>query len=181
MDGIPNRGKIGLLVIDMQEKFKPVIPGIEDITDNISKLIKGFSVYGLPIMFTEQYPKGLGSTFPKIKEMLEEKPIEKMEFSCFKNKEFKEKIRSMGIDQLLICGIEAHVCVLQTALDAIAEGFEVFLVEDAVSSRKEMDKKTAVERAAQSGVYRVSTEMIIFQLMERAGSEEFKEIQEIIK
>jgi nicotinamidase-related amidase len=181
MDGIPKRDKIGLLVIDMQEKFRPAIADFDDIAENISKLVKSFRVFNLPIIHTQQYTKGLGPTVQGLGKLLDENPIEKNEFSCFKNREFSEKLKKNDIRQLVVCGIESHVCVLQTALDAIAEGIEVFLVEDAISSRKEPDKKIAIERMAQSGVYRVSTEMIIFQLMEKAGTDEFKEIQKIIR
>jgi len=181
MDGIPNRKEIALVVIDVQDAFRTVIFEMGRVAENCSKLVAAFKFLKVPIIHTEQYPQGLGLTIPELKILFEEKAIEKMEFSCFKNKAFKEKLKALGVKGLVICGIEAHVCVLQTALDGIKEGYQVYLVEDAVSSRKQSDWKTAVERAEQSGIYRVSTEMIIFQLMDKAGTDEFKEVQKIIK
>ena len=181
MDGIPKRGEAALVVIDVQEKFRPVIYDVQTVVSNIEKLIKAFKVFKIPVFVTEQYPEGLGATFPEIKSLIDSEPTSKLEFSCFNCSDFKQKLQDSGMRALIISGIEAHVCVLQTALDAIAEGYEVYLVEDAVSSRKESDKNTAIARAAQSGIYRVSTEMIIFQLMEKAGTEDFKEIQKIVK
>ncbi len=181
MDGIPTRKDTVLVVIDVQDAFRTAIFEMGRVAENCSKLVKAFKIFNVPLIHTEQYPQGLGLTIPELKVLFEEKPIEKMEFSCFKNKAFKERLKSISVKKLVICGLEAHVCVLQTALDGIKEGYEVYLVEDATSSRKQSDWKTAAERAQQSGVYRVSTEMIIFQLMDRAGTEEFKEIQEIIR
>jgi len=184
MDGIPNRKSTALVVIDVQDSFMPVIFEMGRVTDSCSKLVKAFKILKMPLVFTEQYPQGLGQTIPDLAVLMEDKAVEKTEFSCFRNKVFKEKLdklKKAGVKQLVLCGIEAHVCVLQTALDAISEGFEVFVVEDAVSSRKRTDWQTAMDRLQQSGAYRVSTEMILFQLMEKAGTEEFKQVQEIIK
>ncbi len=181
MEGIPERGELALLVIDVQEKFRPAISGFESMVGNISKLVRAFRVFGVSVIRTEQYSKGLGPTVPELAGLFDEEPVEKSEFSCFDNQEFKQKLKHSHVRGLVICGIEAHVCVLRTALDAIAKGYEVYLVEDAVSSRKESDRKTAIARAAQSGAYRTSTEAIIFQLMEKAGTEEFGEIRKIVK
>jgi nicotinamidase-related amidase len=181
MNGIPEKDNILLLVIDVQEGFRPAIFEFDRVIGNCSKLIRSFETMGLPMMHTEQYPKGLGSTVFELNMFFKDKPLEKTEFSCFRNEAFKESIKKLGKKQLAVCGIEAHVCILQTALDGIAEGYEVFLVEDAISSRKGSDKKIATERMAQSGVYRVSSEMLIFQLLNNAGTSEFKEIQKIVK
>jgi nicotinamidase-related amidase len=181
MDGIPKRSEVALVVIDVQEKFRPAIFEFDRVLDNCSKLIKAFKVFKLPIIRTEQYSKGLGCTVPELQKLMDGNAIEKMEFSCFDNAEFKHKVNGSHMRGLVICGIEAHVCVLKTALDALKEGLEVYLVADAISSRKESDYKTAIDRVAQSGAYKVSTEMIIFQLMEKAGTDEFKEIQKIVK
>jgi nicotinamidase-related amidase len=184
MDGIPERKSTALVVIDVQDRFMPVIFEMGRVAENCSKLVKALKILKVPVVFTEQYPQGLGQTIPDLAVLMEDKPLEKIEFSCFKNKAFKErlyKLRKSGVKQLVLCGIEAHVCVLQTALDAIDKGYEVYVVEDAVSSRKRTDWQTAMDRLQQSGAYRVSTEMIIFQLMEKAGTEEFKKVQEIIK
>lgn len=181
MDGIPNRKETALIVVDVQEKFRPVIFEFDRVVENSSKLIRAFHAFKVPIIHTEQYSKGLGVTVPELAALLREKPVEKAEFSCFRNETFRKHVKGLGVKSLVICGIEAHVCVLQTALDAIREGYEVYIVKDAISSRKKSDWKTAMDRAAQSGAYSVSTEMIIFQLMEKAGDGEFKEIQKIVK
>ena len=184
MDGIPDRKSIALVVIDVQDRFMPVIFEMCRVADACSKLVKSLKILKIPVVFTEQYPQGLGQTIPDLAVLMEDKPLEKIEFSCFKNKAFKEqmtKLKKSGVKQLVLCGIEAHVCVLQTALDAIDEGFGVYVAEDATSSRKRTDWQTAMDRLQQSGAYRVSTEMIIFQLMEKAGTEEFKQVQAIIK
>ncbi len=180
MDGIPKRGEIALVVIDVQEKFRPAIFEMSRVIDNCSKLIKAFRIFGMPVIITEQYPQGLGPTVPELAQLVDITPIQKNEFSCFDCARFTDALPS-HIRGLVICGIEAHVCILQTVLDAIHKGYEVYMVEDAISSRKENDWRAAAVRAGQSGAYRVSTEMIIFQLMGRAGTDEFKEIQELIR
>jgi len=181
MDGIPKKGDIALIVVDVQEKFRPAIFEFPRVIENCSKLVEAFKALKMPILHTEQYPKGLGKTVSELDKLFKEKPLEKTEFSCFGNAVFRKRLEDLDMHELVICGIEAHVCVLQTALDAIRLGYEVFLVEDAISSRKKTDWKTAVKRAQQSGAYRASTEMVIFQLLEKAGTEEFKEIQKIVK
>jgi len=169
-----------LIVIDIQEKFLPVIKNIDLVIENTIKLIKSFQLMNIPVIVTEQYPKGLGRTVHEIKKELKDyKPIEKICFSCFDNKEFHNNIKNKK--NLVICGIESHVCVTQTLIDAISKGFTVHLVIDAISSRKRLDYKTAVKRAKQEGALITSTEMIIFQLLKMAGTEEFKEIAKIIK
>jgi len=171
-----------LIVVDIQEKFLPVIKNIDLVIENTCKLIKSFQIMNIPVIVTEQYSKGLGKTAEAIrKELKEYNPIEKIEFSCFKNKDFLNKIKKLKVKNLVICGIESHVCVTQTLLGAISKGYNVYLVKDAVSSRKESDYKIALERAKQEGALITSTEMIIFQLLGKAGTEEFKEISKIIK
>jgi len=168
-----------LIVIDIQEKFLPVIKNMDLIVDNTIKLIKSFQRMKIPIIVTEQYSKGLGKTLGKItKELKSYKPIEKITFNCFDETKFKI---SKQIKNLIICGIESHICVTQTVLVALEKGFNVYLVKDAISSRKESDKKIALERLKQEGALVVSTEMIIFQLLKKAGTKEFKEVIKIIK
>ena len=168
-----------LIVIDIQERFLPVIKNINKLIKNTIKLVKSFQLMNIPLIVTEQYSKGLGKTDKRIiKELKSYKPIEKISFNCFDEKKFKidKKIKN-----LVICGIESHVCVIQTVLAALEKGFNVYLVKDAVSSRKLSDYNIALERAKQEGVKLVSTEMVIFQLLKKAGTKEFKEISKIIK
>jgi nicotinamidase-related amidase len=179
--GILEREHSALIVIDVQERFKPVISRWDETVANISKLIMGCKALHVPVLATEQYPKGLGRTVPEISGLLDSPPMEKITFSCLGDGKVREKVRGLGRRQLLLCGIEAHVCVLNTALDAISEGYEVHYVADAISSRKQQDMEIAVERVTQSGAYLASTEMALFQLLKTAGSEEFKEISRIVK
>src|SRR3989338_1242210 len=176
--GIINKENTAFVLIDLQEKFVPVIYDIDCITKNIDVLVKASRILGLPLIATEQYPKGLGHTINKIEI---DKIIEKISFSCFDNNEFKNKLRNLKAKILVLFGIEAHVCVLKTALDGIKNNFEVHVVSDAISSRTLENKKIAIERMKQSGVFIASTEMILFQLVKEAGSNEFKEISRLIK
>lgn len=180
--GIPERGKTALVVVDLQEKFVPAIFEIDRVVENTKKLVRAFQAMKIPVIFTQQYTKGLGQTVEEIAQLFgDDKPIEKTEFSCMENEGFLKRVKELGAKDLVLCGIEAHVCILQTALDAIRQGFRVHIVQDATSSRKKSDWRTAMQRASQSGAFIASTEMIIFQLLKRAGTDEFKEVQGIIK
>ncbi len=170
-----NKENTVLVVIDLQEKFVPVIAEIDSVKQNIKKLVDACKVLNFSIIFTEQYSKGLGKT---ILETTND-PIEKICFDCFKENEFLERIK--GFKNLIITGIEAHVCVLQTAISAVKKGFNAYLVVDALSSRKKVDKEIALERAKQEGIKLATTEMAIFQMIEKAGTPEFKEISNIVK
>ena len=166
-----------LLIIDPQERLISHMFNKEILIDNIKKLIKSFNILKVPVILTEQYPKGLGTTIKEIKDELKEnKYLEKLCFDCFGEKEFEIKTKN-----IVICGIEAHVCVFQTALSALKKGFNVFIVADAISSRKESDYKIALRRMEQENIKLATTEMITFQILKKAGTEELKEIQKIIK
>jgi isochorismate hydrolase len=171
-----------LLIIDIQERIIPVINNYQTLVDNTIKLIKGFKILGLPIYFTEQYPKGLGPTTRLITEELGElKPFDKMSFSCSGAGELFDEFKKKNISQIVICGIEAHVCVQQTVLDLIENKFQVNLASDAVSSRKEMDYRTALERMRDHGAEITSTESILFELLNVCGTPQFKEISKLVK
>ncbi|MFH1056172.1 MAG: hydrolase [Candidatus Altiarchaeota archaeon] len=170
-----------LIVIDVQEKFKLVIHGWDGTLVNIVKLVRGCQILDIPVIVTEQYPKGLGRTVQEIRDALDFNPVEKMSFSCFGEEGFKRKLEGFGRKTLVLCGVEAHVCLLNTTLDALEKGYKVHYVVDAVSSRNPTDKEIAVKRVIHAGAYPTSTEMILFQLLEKAGTEEFKEISKIVK
>ena len=139
--------KTALLIIDIQERILPVINNYQMVIDNTIKIIKGFKVLNLPIYFTEQYPRGLGSTVSSITEALGElKPFDKMSFSCSGAEELFNDFKKKNFSQIVVCGIESHVCVQQTVLDLIENNFQVNLAADAVSSRKEIDYKISLER-----------------------------------
>ena len=134
-----------LLIIDIQRKILPVILNHQTIVDNTLKLIRGFKILSLPVYYTEQYPKGLGNTIEEIqKELTGITPFEKMSFSCSGAENLFDKLKSTN--QIVVTGIETHVCVQQTVLDLLANNFQVNIVADAVSSRKEIDYKIALER-----------------------------------
>lgn len=179
--GIPKRDEVVFVLIDIQEKFLPVIYDIEAVIDNSNKLVRGADILKIPLLVTEQYPKGLGHTISGINLRDGQEIIEKVSFDCFGCEDFVRKLEELNRKTLVIFGIEAHVCVLKTALSAVARGYEVHVVADAVSSRTKENKLLALERLRQSGIFITSTEMILFQLMDRAGTDEFKAISKLVK
>ena len=176
-----DRDDTGLVVIDLQEKFLPVIPNIKEVISNAEKVIRTFKILKMPIMITEQYPKGLGKTVESISKLIETEPIEKISFSCFGEEKFLESIEKLNIKNLVLLGIESHVCVLNTAIDAIKRDYVPYVVVDATSSRKKIDYETSVKRMMQEKIYLTTTEILFFQLLKKAGTPEFKEISKIIK
>lgn len=179
--GLANRKTTALLVIDAQERLMPVIQGSEAIFSNVNKLLSGAAILGISSIVTEQYPKGLGHTCPEIQIPEGISIDEKMCFSCMRSDSVLSKLKQNNITDIIICGVESHICVLKTALDAIEQGFAVHIVQDAVSSRTLENKSIAIERMRQSGAYIVSTEMILFMLIDEAGTDEFKAISKLIK
>jgi nicotinamidase-related amidase len=174
--------KTALLIIDIQERILPVISNHQRVVDNTLKLIKGFKVMSLPIYFTEQYPKGLGPTVSSlIEELGELKPFDKMSFSCSGAGDLFEEFKKKDLSQIVVCGIESHVCVQQTVLDLIENGFQVNLAADAVSSRKEIDYNTSIERMRHHGTEVTTTESILFELLNVCGTPQFKEVSKIVK
>jgi isochorismate hydrolase len=170
-----------LVVVDIQEKLMAKIANREDVVRNATKLVRVARLLGIPVIITEQYPKGLGRTIREIKELVPNvEPVEKLSFNCYLSKEFVKRIQDTRATALILCGVEGHVCITQTALTGV-ETSKVFVVCDAVSSIDLNDLKIAFERIKQEGVILVSTEMVIFELLERAGTDEFKEALEIIK
>ncbi|HEY7535768.1 MAG TPA: hydrolase [Thermodesulfobacteriota bacterium] len=179
------RDSVSLIVIDMQEKLINAIPEEKrDITiKNSNILIEVAKTLNIPITTTEQYPKGLGPTIPEIKETIGDgfKPIEKLVFSCARSPEFKSALKETQREKVLLCGIETHVCVLQTVLDLINNGYTVYVPADAVTSRKEIDWKIGIKLIDSAGAIVGTTETFVFQLLERAGTEEFKKISKLLK
>lgn len=171
-----------LLIIDLQEKILPVIHNVGIVIENTIKLIKGFKTLNLPIYFTEQYPKGLGPTSSKIlAELKEYSALQKMSFSCFGAEDLFTELRSKKRHQIIVSGVESHVCVQQTVLDLLANDFQVNVAADAVSSRREFDFQIALDRMRTLGAEITSTESILFELLEVCGTPEFKEISKIVK
>jgi nicotinamidase-related amidase len=171
-----------LVMIDFQERLMPVMRDHEDLEESVCKLVNGIKTLGVPVIVTQQYTKGLGPTVPAIAETLGEfSPIEKTDFSAAGELNFLEALNETGKTSIILCGIETHVCVAQTALILLELGYDVFLVEDAVSSRDKQDKKTAIKRMVQAGARPVSVEAVLFELLGSAKAAEFKEISRIVK
>jgi len=179
--GIIDRNDAAFIMIDIQEKFLPVIHNIEEVINYSKILVKSSEILGIPLVVTEQYPKGLGKTIDNMELRNGQDIIEKISFDCFGCDDFVESLQSLGKKTLVIFGIEAHVCVLQTCLHAIYKNYEVHLVADAVSSRTKRNRELAIKRMRQSGVFIASTEMILFQLLKQAGTDEFKAISKLVK
>ncbi len=180
---ILDKEKTVLVVVDMQESFRPSIDEFEQIASRISMAIRGFQILNLPVIVTEQHPKGLGRTVEEILFSLppEFEFIEKTAFSSCGAQAFLDKIEQLGARQILLCGIEAHICVNQTAHDLLSRNFEVHLLQDCVSSRYKNDKRAALRKMRMSGVVPSSMEMSLFELMRDSKHEQFKEIQNLIK
>lgn len=179
---ILNKNKSALLIVDVQKKINAVMQAGDLVVENIVKLIKACHILNIPIFITEQYPKGLGPTESKILDALHgEQPIQKMTFSCCGVEELDSALKQQNIQQIIVTGIEAHVCVQQTALDLLAQNLQVHIPKDAVSSRKELDYQTALERMSKAGVVLTSVEAALFELLEVAGTLEFKEVTNLIK
>jgi len=170
------------LIIDIQEKLHPHIYKHDIISRNVSILIRGLKILNIPVILTQQYTKGLGDTIPDIKEAMGDfAPIEKNSFSCCDEPAFMESLNRLGKKYIIIAGTEAHVCVLQTSIDLIEKDFIPVVVENCISSRKNRDKKTAVDRMRQEGVIITTYESILFELTRFAGTSQFKDISRLVK
>ena len=172
-----------LVVVDIQEAFRDVIPDFVTIAQRASIAVRGFQILGVPVVVTEQYPKGLGKTADEIKQVLPEdfEVFEKTAFSSCGAGQFIEKLEELGVKQVVLCGMETHVCVNQTAHDLLDRGFQVHVLCDCVTSRFEYNRLAGLTKMRRSGVIESSIEMAFFELMRDAKHEHFKEIQNLIK
>jgi nicotinamidase-related amidase len=178
------KDKTVLLIIDIQSKLFPSIYENQKLEQNVIKLINGLdAIGGIPVIVTEQYSKGIGPTIDSVKELLNGKyqPIEKMSFSCCDNPEFMTALKATGKKNLIIIGIESHVCVLQTVIDLIEKDYNPVVIEDCVSSRNINDKNIAIERMRYEGAIISSYESILFELCRYSGTDEFKKMSKIVK
>jgi nicotinamidase-related amidase len=167
-----------LVVVDVQEGFRKAIPDFERIARATATLVEGAEAIGVPVAITEQYPKGLGETASEVAERLPSgiEPIAKVCFSAAEADGFDLG----GRDQALVCGIETHVCVNQTVLDLLASGTEVHVAEDAVGSRFDENKRVGLQKMERAGAVLTSVETALFELLGRAGTDEFKRVQKLI-
>ncbi|MEE9496704.1 MAG: hydrolase [Desulfobacterales bacterium] len=171
-----------LVLIDVQEKLVPAMHDKEALLNNLKKMVKGARILGLPILLTEQNPAGLGPTVPEIAELLpEEKPVSKFSFSSCGTEQFIEELKAVNRQNILIVGMEAHVCVYQTAADLVNLNYDVQVVADAVASRTLENKKIGLEKSKAAGAGITSTEIALFELVKIAKGDKFKEIIKIVK
>ncbi|WP_157278730.1 hydrolase [Aliarcobacter butzleri] len=169
-------------LVDVQERLFPHIGNKEILEKNILTLVKGLKVLNVPFIVNEQYKKGIGETIPSLKELVETySSYEKTTFSCCQNNETMKAIRNTNKKVVIVAGIETHVCVLQTCIDLLENGFKVVLVTDCCSSRKENDTKFAIKRLIQAGVIPTTYESILFELTLDAKNPCFKEISSLVK
>ena len=176
------RDKAALAVIDIQERLLPVMHEKDRVVRNSVRLIQAAAILNVPILVTEQYRKGVGVTVPEVAAVIPGfAPVEKLAFSCCGADGFVQSLRGKGVSDVILCGIEAHVCVTQTCLDLLDEGFRPFVVTDAVSSRTAENHQLGISRMRDAGAVIVSSEMILFELLGRAGTEEFKQILPLVK
>jgi nicotinamidase-related amidase len=173
-----DRERAALVVVDVQEAFRPAVGDFEAVARNAAILAEGARILGLPVVVTEQYPRGLGQTVPEVARAIEGVPrLEKLVFSAARADGFDLG----GRDQALVCGIETHVCVNQTVQDLLDDGVEVQVATDAVSSRTVANRHAGLAKMETSGAMLTSTEMALFELVGRAGTDEFKRIQALVK
>ena len=173
-----------LLVVDVQEKLFPVMDS--ELRDGVAKNLKALGAaarrLSLPLLLSEQYPKGLGHTLPELQEALGQvSPVEKVAFSCCDVPSFTEQLNGSRKSQVVLAGIEAHVCVLMTGLDLLNLGYQVHVVADATCSRSRQNWQLGLQQLRHAGAVITSTESVIFQLLRRADTDEFRAIQALIK
>ena len=171
-----------LAVVDVQGKLAQLMHGKEALFKNIRVLIQAARILGMPILWCQQVPKALGPTIPEIAELLADiKPINKATFSCCEADQFSTGLNASQRNQILLCGIETHICIYQTTMDLLRRGFEVNVVADAVSSRTLENKQIALKRMDAANANIFSTEMALFELLRTAEHPKFREIARLIK
>ncbi len=170
------------LIIDVQERLFPYIFENQKLVKNLSILMEGLKVIGVPVHVTEQYVKGLGPTIEPISLLTGSNPkFEKMAFSCCDDPGIMESIAVAGKENVIVAGIESHVCVLQTVLDLMKNGYHPVVVADCISSRTEENKRLAIDRMRQEGAIITTCESLLFELLRFSGTEEFKAVSKLVK
>lgn len=171
------RSRAALLVVDLQQRLLPAMQDSKTVSKNASRLLKSAALLQIPILATEQYPKGLGPTVPEVADAIPQfAPYEKLTFSACGAPRLLSALRDTRASDIVLCGIETHVCVTQTCLDLLEKDFRVFIVADACCSRRPEDHQLGLQRMTQAGAVIASREMVLFELVQRAGTEEFKQL-----
>ncbi len=169
------------VVVDYQERMVEVMQHKDSVTSEIVRILQGMEMLNVPVLATEQYPKGLGPTVSEVKSLLDfDKASEKMTFSCCGIDSFAETLQATGRKQVILMGVETHVCVLQTVLDLLANGYQVHVPIGATCSRKDENRDNAFARMQQAGAILTNTESVLFELMVEAGTETFKQVRKLI-
>jgi nicotinamidase-related amidase len=174
-----DRDRAALVVVDVQEAFRKAVPSFGEVASATGTMVQGAATIGIPIVVTEQYPKGLGATAPEVAEHLPE-ALEPIAKTCFSAAE-ADGFDLGGRDQAIVCGIETHVCVNQTVLDLLDDGVEVHVVSDAVGSRTDENRDLGLHRAEQAGAVLTSVETALFELLRNAQAPEFKQVQGLVR
>jgi len=171
------------IVVDYQEKLVPVMYEKETLLHNTEILINGLNALQVPMIVSQQYTKGIGMTVECIQKAFDEEfeYYDKIAFSCLDDENILAQIKKCNKKNIIICGIEAHVCVLQTVIDCIAAGYHTIVIEDCISSRNENDKRIAIQRVIKEGAEIATYESVLFELTRKAGTDTFKVISKLIK
>jgi nicotinamidase-related amidase len=171
-----------LVVVDIQGKLAQLMFDRDELFENLRILIQAAKILEIPILWCQQVPEALGPTVPEIAELLTDlEPVNKSSFSCCGEPKFNDRLLGLSRRQILLCGIEAHVCVYQTGADLLRKGFEVHVVADAVSSRTARNREIGLGRMAAEGVKTASTEMVLFELLRTAEHPQFRQIARLVK
>lgn len=184
-DTLPDRlerERCVLLVVDIQERFRDLIAGFDGVLAATSRLIRFSQQLDIPILVTEQYPRGLGVTVPELRDILHSfKPLEKIHFSCAQDAGFNEILPATGRDQVILTGIESHVCIYQTAFDLVRQDLQVAVAEDAVSSCSSRNRLLGLDRMKSVGAQIMGSQMIMFEILGQAGTPDFKAVAPLLK
>lgn len=173
-DALLDRRRALLWVVDMQERLLPSIAGHETVIRQVIRLLEVARRLGVPTVVTEQYPRGLGGTIPEVAEYMDVPPLAKTAFSAFAEDGFGQRIRELGRDQIVLAGIETHICVYEGALDALGHGYQAVVVADATGAGRDVYHQEGLAAMAQRGVDVLPSESVIYQLLGRAGTDEFR-------
>lgn len=172
-----------LVVIDIQDRLVPAMP--QDVylrlRDTVDMLVGGAELLGVPVVTTEQYPKGIGHTVPELAAACKNTVIEKVSFGCCGEPDFMAALKKLGRSQVIVTGMEAHVCVYQTVLGLLEDGYHVHLVTDAICSRNKIDYQTAVGSASQAGAVATTAETVLFQMLQQSTHAQFRAVSKLVK
>ncbi|MFH0844334.1 MAG: hydrolase [Pseudomonadota bacterium] len=177
-----DRNKTGLVIIDVQEKLMAVMGRRQEALEGVLNLLRLSTLYNIPVILTEQYPKWLGPTLPEVRELLPSYgPIEKLHFNCCDVGDFNNRILEEGLERLIVVGVETHICVFQTCVSLLEKGYEVHVPRDAVDSRTAENRQVGLDLMKRAGAIITSVETVIYQILKKAGTKEFKEMLKVVK